>query len=195
MFNCRWVAAISVMAAFTADQTVAQQSDFANVKIVVFDTFGNPIQSAAVKLSSVVPGEIFTATGGEVAFQQVPFGVYDLEVRVGGFLTRKERIGISQPSLVFRVGLQVGSTYSEPKPEIIGSVKSAVKGNQNLWVRLMAIYSSDFVEDAVDSSGKFELVGMAPGKYLLFVFQKDKLLATKPIEVLRGKQVIEMSLE
>jgi len=184
----------SAMAAFMTEQIVAQESDFANVKIVVFDTFGNPIQRAAVKLSSVVPGEIFTATGRDVVFKQVPFGVYDLELRVGGFLTRKERIGINQPSVVFQIGLQVGSTYSEPKPELAGSIKS-VKGSENLWVRLMAIYNSDFVEDAVDSSGKFELVGMAPGKYLLFIFQKDKLLATKPVDVLRGKQVIEMSLE
>jgi len=86
----------SAMAAFMTEQIVAQESDFANVKIVVFDTFGNPIQRAAVKLSSVVPGEIFTATGRDVVFKQVPFGVYDLELRVG--FPYKEGANWDQPA-------------------------------------------------------------------------------------------------
>ena len=33
---------------------------------------------------------------------------------------------------------------------------------------------------------------MAYGKYLLILFEKDKVLATKPIDVLGGKQAVEL---
>jgi hypothetical protein len=62
-------------------------------------------------------------------------------------------------------------------------------------VRLVALYTSDLAENAVDSSGTFELDGMAPGKYVLLLFQMDKLVATKSLEILGGKQNIEITLE
>ena len=58
----------------------------------------------------------------------------------------------------------------------------------------MPLYSSDLVENAVDDSGRFELDGMAIGRYLLLVFQKDKVLAMKPVEVLRSRRAIEITL-
>src|SRR6185369_10935199 len=135
-----------------------------------------------------------TATGGEAEFDRMPFGLYGLEVRLVGFLTRKERLNINQPRLVFRTGLELGATHTYERPKLSGSIKPDVRDRPDLWVRLVAIYSSDLVENAVDSSGKFELDGMAHGKYLLFLFQKDKLLAMRPVDILGGNQVIELTL-
>ena len=192
---CWWVTAASLMAALAVGQGVAQEPDLASVKAAVCDTFGQPVPGAKVTLTSVGPNETFTAVGGEARFDRIPFGLYDLEVRLPGFLTRKERIRVYQPSLIFQISLELAPTHSYERPELSGSIRSDVKARPDLWVRLTAIYSSDLVENAVDGSGKFELDGIAPGKYLLILFQKDKVLATKPIDVLGGKQTVELALE
>ena len=46
----------------------------------------------------------------------------------------------------------------------------------------------------MDSSGKFEMDGMAPGKYLPIILQKDRVVATKPLDILRGEQSMEMTV-
>lgn len=173
---------------------MAQEQNSANVKVIVSETFGRPVSGAKVTLTSVVPGETITAVGGEADFTAVPFGVYDLDIRLAGFVARKERVSIQFPTLVFRIGLQLGANHSSERAELFGSIKPRVDSPSDLWVRLVAFYSSDFIENAVDVSGKFEIEGMANGKYLLILFQKDKVLVMKPVEILGGKQTIELML-
>ena len=172
----------------------AQEADFASVKVAVCDSFGESIPGAQVTLTSIGPKEKFSAAGGEAKFDRIPFGLYDLEVRLPGFLTRKEQIRVYQPTLVFQISVELAPTHSYERAELAGSIRPDVKGRANLWVRLMALYSSDLVENAVDSSGTFELDGMAVGKYLLILFEKGKVLAMKPVDVRGGKQVIDVAL-
>jgi hypothetical protein len=191
----RWCVIVASAIPVAIGQTVPPEPDSANVKVVVSETFGRPVPGAKVTLTSVVPGGKFAAVGGEAEFDHVPFGIYDLDVRLPGFVARKERVNIHYPELLFRIGLELGAIHSDGRSELSGSIKSGVGGRSDLWVRLMALYSSDLIENAVDDAGTFELDGMAHGKYLLIMFEKDKVLATKPVDVLGGKQTVELTLE
>jgi len=191
-----WVAIVAIVAVlFGVRDGVAQDSGLATVKVAVSDTFGAPVQGAKLTLTSIGPNEKFTALGGEANFERIPYGRYDLEVRLTGFEPRKERIRVYQPRVVFRVGLELGASHSYQRPNVFGSVGSDLKGRSDLWVRFMAIYSGDLVENAVDSLGHFEFDGMAAGKYLLFLVHKDQVLSMKPVDILGGKQVIEVTIE
>lgn len=176
------------------NKAAAQESDLARVKVIVSDTFGRPLSGAKVTLESGA-GQRFIGIGGEAAFDDIPFGQYDLEVRLMGFLARKERVRVYQSSVVFNAGVELAATHSYQRPALRGSIKAGGAGRPNLWVRLVAVYTSDLEENAVDGSGQFELDGMAVGRYLLFIFQKDKVLAMRPIDVLEGKQVFELTLD
>ena len=180
------------MAAICVCQT-SHDPDRANLRIVICDAFGYPLSGTRVTLTSIGPDGSFTSSGEEAKFNGVPYGLYDLEVRMPGFERRKEQIGIYQRDLAFRIGLRLLTTRAFQRPELSGSVKARTKASQALWVRLVALYSSDFVENRVDSSGKFEFDGMASGKYLLILFQEDKVLAIKPIDVFDNKQTIEIA--
>ncbi len=181
--------------AVTFGQQPAPESDLAVVTVVVSDTFGRPIPGAQITLAAVGPSEKFTAIGGETTLEPIPFGRYDLQVRLAGFEPRSERIRIYQPIAVFHIGLEAGAIHSDKRPELAGTISPDTKGRSDLWVRLVALYSGDLVENTVDRSGHFELGGMALGKYLLFLFQKDKVVATKTLDVLGGKQAVELTLE
>lgn len=174
---------------------VAQEQDFSSVKVVVSDTFGKPLTGATVTLISLGPAQKFTGTGGRADFDKIPFGQYDLEIRLMGFLTRKERVRVYQPNVVFNTGLELAATHVYDRPVLRGSIKPSVEERADLWVRLVAIYSNDITENTVDNSGRFELDGMAVGKYLLLVLEKNKVLAAKPIDVLGGRQFIEVILD
>jgi hypothetical protein len=182
----------SVLAAITNGKATAQGNDMATVKVVVHDTMGSRISGAKITLTSIGPKDKFTASGGETTFNQVPFGLYSLEARLLGFKTRTEQVGIYQPTLLFHVGLELEPRHSYDEAELSGTVKDEFKARSGLWVRLVRLYGSDFVENGMDSFGHFELDGMAYGKYLLILFENDKVLATKPIDVLGGKQAVEL---
>ena len=188
------VIAASVAVILASAQTFAQEGGLASVKVIVCDTVGNPVAGARVSLTSVGPNQRFTAVGGEAKFESVPYGRYDLDVRLVGFEPWKQRVRVYQSSLVFFAGLELGATHSSERAELSGSIRPVVKGQSDLWVRLVAIYSSDLVENVVNNSGKFELDGMAPGKYLLLLFQGDKVLSMKPLDVLGGKQAVDMTI-
>jgi hypothetical protein len=160
--------------------------------VIVVDTFGVHVSSANITLSSVGPTGKF-ASDGNATFDRIPFGIYDVEARLAGFLPRTERIRVYQPSVVINLGLEPGTTHSYERPELSG-VLSGPTRQLNLWVRLVAVYSSDLVENVVDGSGHFELDGMPPGKYLLLLFQKERVLAMKPLDILEGKQTIDLVL-
>jgi hypothetical protein len=169
----------------------ADPSDVSVVKVIVRDSFGRPLPGASVTLTSIGPNEIFRSVGGEAKFDKIPTGLYELDVSLPGFVPRKERLQIYQPNLTFRVGLDLGYNHNSVSPMLSGSAPDEWRGAPDLWVRLMPLYGGDLVENAVDRSGRFQLLGMYPGKYLLILFQGEKPLTMKPLDVLGGKQIVE----
>jgi hypothetical protein len=168
-------------------------SESARVTIIVSDTLGLALQDASVVLTSVGPRQKFTAVGGEAKFEQIPFGQYDLEVRLPGFPTRETRIRVFQQSLALRIGLDVPMPHASQRMVVSGNVSNA-KDLSDMWVRLVTIYSNDFIENAVDRQGKFELVDIPPGPALLIVFQRHQIVATKATNVSERNQQVTIAL-
>lgn len=192
MRHFHWPIILSVlMVNFGVRQTRAQPLDVASVKALVSDSFGRSVHGATVTLTSIGPNQKFTRVGGEASFAKIPFGLYNVRVQLPGFLPRNEQIRVYQPNLVLKIGLELVATHSYERPVLSGSVSGDLKGRSDLWVRLVSLYSSDLVENNVDASGKFDLEGMAPGKYLLILLEKDQVLSMRPVDILEGKQEIE----
>jgi hypothetical protein len=103
-------------------------------------------------------------------------------------------VRIYQPRLVLRAGLELAPTHSYKRSELSGTISADWKGRPDLWVRLVALYSSDLIQSAVDSSGRFELDGMGSGKYLILLLDKDKVIATKSIDIVPGKQTVNLTV-
>jgi len=172
----------------------ADDSEMVRLDFIISTTFGEPIAKAQVAVTSVGPKRSvtgITGPGGVVVFD-VPFGLYDVEAKSPGFEVRHERIAASQPTLHFRLGLVLGYPRSTVRSEITGSISQVGMGKTDLWVRLVSVFGSDFVENAVDSAGSFHLAGMAPGRYVLILFDRDQVVTTKTVEVSAGSKVVNI---
>jgi hypothetical protein len=60
-------------------------------------------------------------------------------------------------------------------------------------VRLLSLYGGELFENSVDDKGKFVLTGFAPGKYLLLLLDKDKIVSTQQLEILGGVKTVNIS--
>jgi hypothetical protein len=175
----------------------AENSETARLTFIVSTTFGEPLERAQVVLTSIGPKQRLTGLSGskgEVLLERVPFGLYEVEARVPGFEMRREKIGVYQQQLVYRLGLVLGYPHSAKRSQIAGSVSWGSGSKADLWVRLVSVFGGDVIENAVDRTGSFHLIGMAPGRYVLILFDKEKVLATKPVEVLGGSKIVNFSL-
>lgn len=172
-------------------------SEKSSLTVIVSTTFGVPLEKAQVVLTSIGPKQRLTGLSGsrgEVSWKQVPFGLYEAEVIIPGFEARRERIGVYQQQLVYRLGVVLGYPHSSEHPQIVGSVFAAPGGSAGLWVRLVSLFGGDVIENAVDRAGGFHLTGMAPGLYVLILFEKEKLLATRSVELSGGSKTVKFSL-
>jgi hypothetical protein len=172
-----------------------EEDEVASLAILVSTTFGEAVEKAPVVLTSVGPKTRFLANGSRARFARIPYGLYDVDIRLPGFLPRLERIRVYQRDLVIRMSLALAPTHAYERPELSGLIASSPTRRSEMWVRLVALHSSDLIENAVDDSGKFELDGMVPGQYVLLVLHKTDVLAAKPLEILGGKQLVRIPIE
>lgn len=104
----RWMLVAAAITSGATAQPPAKEPNTASVEVILTDMFGAAVAGAKVTMASVVPGEQFAAVGGQARFDRVPFGTYDLQIRLVGFVPRIERLEIFQSSLIFRIGVALG---------------------------------------------------------------------------------------
>jgi hypothetical protein len=179
---------------FCLGQETGSTPEQASVSVGASTTFGEPLAKVLVVLKAVGPTAEYRQTGGTIRFERVPFGLYDVEIQAPGFSTRRERVGIYQPEVRLWFGLVVAPLHSVERSEVVGSIAPMESDHRVLWVRLVPLYSSDFIEDQVTPAGKFHLAGLQPGKYVLLVFDKEKLIMTKPLEYSGGKLTLNLDM-
>ena len=167
-------------------------SEVSTVELVVSTTFGAPVGKVLAILKGVGPQVQFRQIGATIKFEKIPFGIYDLEIQASGFSTRRERIGIYHPETYLWFGLFPSPIDEVERPELTGVI--VPHDGKDLWVRLVPLYSGDFIEDRVAASGQFHLTGLHPGRYVLLVFNKDKLVTTKPVDFRGGKSTLTVKL-
>jgi hypothetical protein len=187
--------ALSLLAVLTSlcwgQSQVDNVSDLATVKLVVTTTFGEPMGNVLVILKAIGPKAEYRQAGETISFERIPFGLYDLEIQAAGFSTRRERVGIYRSEVRLWVGLFVSPIHAGERSEIVGSITPR---RQDLWVRLVPLYSSDFVEDRVKPSGEFFIGGLHPGRYVLLVFSKEDLIMTRPLDYQGGKFTLNLDV-
>jgi hypothetical protein len=183
---------IGLAAAGCGQQVVAP--NLANVDMTVTTTFGEPAGKVLVILRGVGPTDRYDQNGTTIRFRQIPFGLYDLEIQAAGFSTRRGQIGIYQTNVQLWFSIYPSPTHSVTPSEVEGSLTSKARNTQGMWVRLVPLYSADFIEDKVSSSGVFHFAGLSPGRYLLLVFDSEKLIMTKSVEYLGGKLKLDVEL-
>lgn len=168
--------------------------ELANLDVSVCTTSGVAIDGARVALIGVGPKQTFQMTGGVARFKKIPYGLYDLEVQLVGFKVRRERIGVYQPDLAFRVGIDVGYPSLHERPELMGSIKPAPKHRSGMWIRLVPVYAGSLIENTVDSNGQFKIVGLSPGKYVLLLFNGEDLVTAQSIDFKGGSQSADITV-
>lgn len=45
-----------------------------------------------------------------------------------------------------------------------------------MWIRLVPLYAGSLIENGIDSNGRFKIVGLSPGKYVLLLFEGQDLV-------------------
>ena len=175
-----------------------ETSPVARLEIRVLSNAGEPLSEARVTLSGGGPNPQFAAVSGingNLKFEHVPFGKWDLNVSLPGFQTHKERIAVYQSLLTFRLGLALGYPHDSERPEVSGSIL-AVKSRDvsAMWVRLVSLYGGSLIENSVDSYGNFRLMGMEVGSYILLVIDGNKVVATKSVDVTIKRQELRIEL-
>jgi hypothetical protein len=174
----------------TSQEPPKELPEVANLNVDVTTTFGGPVGKVLVilKLGSV---EKYRKLGDVIRFESIPFGLYDIEIQAANFAKRRERVGIYQPEARLWFGLYL-SPVEETRAEIRGMISPM--GRDDLWVRVVPLYASDFVEDRVNSSGEFRLSGLHPGRYVLLVLSKEKLIKTQTVDFSGGALVLYVDL-
>jgi hypothetical protein len=177
------------------EQQALAEEGAAIIRILVSTTFGESAGKVQAVLTGIGPKEQFNQTGEEIRFDHIPFGLYELEVQAPGFYPHREQVGIYQKEIWYRIGLSVAILHSEKRPELWGTVTPFREYSKDIWVRLMSVYSGDLIENRVEGSGHFEVAGLYPGRYLLFVFDKDRLIDWRSVDFLGGQQRVDVVIK
>ena len=174
-------------------EPMADQVELTILRIVASTTFGNSVGAVRAVLSSVGPNEQYTREGENIAFEHIPFGVYDLELRAPGFKAHRERLGLYQAEVSYHVGLVVALPHSSKRTEISGLVLQVPKDASNLWIRLVSLYAGDLIEGRLDTRNRFRFVGISPGRYVLLLLDKGRVLDTQTVEFFGGTLALKVS--
>ena len=185
-------AALTFTSACCGQPASSGSPDVATLKLVVTTTFGAPVGSVLAILRGA--RKEYRQRGDTITFERIPFDSYDLQIEAVGFATRRERVAIYQTEVRLWFGLSLAPMHLDEYPEIMGSVVPIQKSPRDLWVRLVPLYSSNFVEDRVTPSGEFRLSGFDPGRHVLLIFDKEGLITTKLIDCFSGKQAVNIDL-
>jgi len=177
-----------------AQQTAENVSELATISVNVSTTFGERVGPVVAILKAIGPKATYKQYGATINFERIPFGMYALEIQAAGFNIRREQVAVYQAEVQLWVGLVVSPRHSAERSEVVGSVALHDTSPADLWVRLVPLYSSDFVEGRTTSSGTFHLGGVEPGRYLLLVFNESNLLMTRVVNYPGGRLTLDLDL-
>jgi hypothetical protein len=179
MFWWCWQTVNSVAAsnASTSDET-------ATVTIIPMTTFGERLSEvpAVAVLTSVGSKVRHESRSPDLKFEKLPFGLYEVRLQGLGFSTALEMVGVYQPHIEFRIALPLWGMHLDERPRVSGTVTLAEGGKGEMWIRLMPLYSGQLIQATIDQSGRFDVAGMPPGRYLLAIFQGSDLLHVESVD-------------
>lgn len=169
------------------------KAEYAKLTIALTSTQGKALGKVLVILRRNRSSIDYRRSSGQgtISFEQLPFDLYEIEVQASGFSKRTERVGVYQPNMYLTIGLFPSPVHPAERSEILGLITHSA---QSLWVRLVPLYSSDFIEDRVSPSGEFRLGGLFPGRFVLLVFAEDTLVKSEIVDYIGGKQRVSLTI-
>ncbi len=175
-------------------QAVAQSLETGKVTIHAVTTFGVAIgESAYLELKEIGSGTRYQGKGAPIMLT-VPYGIFQLQLRVPGFEPTIETVTVYQAEIEYRIGLAVGFGHAYERARLDGTVVPIAKDQRGLWVKLSPMYNGGVYQSTVTQYGAFSIVGMPHGKYILSVCQGAEVKHTESIDIVGGKHRLQVRL-
>jgi len=114
----------------------------------------------------------------------LPVGRYTAVVEAGGYLTNAEQLTVTDRDVFLPVSLILAPIEgTEIRASLTGNVSKDLRDSAPSWVRLAGAYGSINMTSKIENNGTFAFESLPPGQYVLMVFSKGILKATRTISV------------
>ena len=154
------------------------------VEFFLTDDFGNPIAGGRIHVISDGGTSSHWITYPEIRRVVLPAGRYSAVVEASGFLTNIEQITLMEKDVFLPVSLTLAPIEgTEIQASLTVTVGKDLRDSPPAWVRLAGAYKSINWTAKIDDSGKLAFESLPPGQYVLMVFGKGVLKASRTIDV------------
>lgn len=177
---------------------IGQQPDgvttpYSDIRIFLTDGWGNPVFPATIELR---PVGRWQESHAKILYPKewtakLPAGTYFVYADAQGFRRYCEIAEIPPGHSFLHLSLalsEIEHVDPDPLPRLRGRVVKELLTETPFWVRLVGIYTGMVKVAEVDSSGRFEIRGIMPGRHILFVFNKGHLRHSQFVDVRRYKE-------
>jgi hypothetical protein len=186
-----------VLVFFCCGAVAETQRKTATVRLRIVTTPGDDLGVATVKTFEWEYGDVrppnFADHFRQNTASDIPYGLYRLCARTTGFETGCAEVPVYQPEVWAVLPLRFGNGPSL-SGQVAGVVKNAPSAESPVWLRLMGVYWDMTVDAKADSSGRFQMSGIPPGKWVLVTIQSNRILDTRPLEIPMAKR-LEIDLQ
>jgi hypothetical protein len=161
-----------------------QKPKIPSVEFFLTDDFGNVITEGRVHIIS--DGGISSHWLNYPESRRIDLGAgrYTAVVEAGGFLPSAEPLTLNDRDLFLPVSLTLAPIEgTEIRASLKGVISKGLRDSTPAWVRLAGAYKDINWTGKIDDNGRFAFESLPPGKYVLMVFSKGVLKATRTIDV------------
>ncbi len=113
----------------------------------------------------------------------IPYGTYQIKLHQDGFYSAVRRIVVYQPEVWVVMGLEVGMEGGPRVHTIIADIRPLPSATEEVWVRLVGVFTDTIIDSKVRSSGTVLLAHVPVGHHVLIIRVGTRILATKPVTV------------
>ena len=162
-----------------------QKSKTPSVEFFLTDHFGGAIASGGrVHIISAGGTSSYWLNYPENRKIDLPAGRYTAVVEATGFLSRAEQLTLTDRDVFLPFSLTLAPIEgTEIRASLNGTISKELRGSAPAWVRLAGVYKGINWTGKIDANGKFAFESLPPGQYVLMVFSKGELKATRTISV------------
>ena len=161
-----------------------QKPHLSSVEFFLTDGYGMAVASGGTVRLISASGSSHWLNYPDSRRIDLPDGRYTVVVEVRGFLTSAEGLTLTDRDVFLPLSLTLAPIEgSEIAASLMGTVSKDLRDSAPAWVRLAGVYKSTNWTSKIDDNGKFAFESLPPGQYMLMVFSKGVLKATRTISV------------
>lgn len=161
------------------------------LQLDVRDYFGNPLEEVEIQIDGRSAKHFVK---GQPKTISLPYGNYEISVSAAGFDSVIIRSNVRQELQQIQVGMPLGSLVGEePDFRLRGRVSQSRDGEDQIFLKIAAVYGDVSMTAYPDSTGNFEVVVKHGGMYLINALIKNRVCATDIVTVAYGKKPITLN--